>query len=458
MKKILGFLLLLIISLNSFSQANEEDINALSIFSEYVKAKNYDAAFQPWMELRQRNPKFNSAIYVYGERILKYKILNSSSDEKTSFINDLLKLWQEKREHFPNKTPLGDILAKSAQLQYDYKVDLGLTSSDIYLNFDRAYNEDLSSFNNPKNLYTYFKLLVQLYDNDLKSAEDLFTKYDEISEKVEKEIKNYTNKVNKFVTNSDQEITISNKDQRRVKSYNSFLKAYDQITKGMEKDLGDRGNCDNLIPLYENNFESNQNDGKWLNRAMNRLYNKECDGSQLFVKIVQKKNELQPNASTAYYLGTIKDKEGNSAEALKYYNQAIELETDSYEKAKILFRIATNFRKNGLFSKARSYYTQALSFNPSMGRSYLAIAQMYASSAKNCGSDNFSQRAVYWLASKEAMKASRVDGTLKSAAVKSSKNYEAKAPQKSEIFSSGREGEVIKISCWINRSVKVPNL
>ena len=142
MKKILGFLLLLIISLNSFSQANEEDINALSIFSEYVKAKNYDAAFQPWMELRQRNPKFNSAIYVYGERILKYKILNSSSDEKTSFINDLLKLWQEKREHFPNKTPLGDILAKSAQLQYDYKVDLGLTSSDIYLNFDRAYNED----------------------------------------------------------------------------------------------------------------------------------------------------------------------------------------------------------------------------------------------------------------------------------------------------------------------------
>ncbi len=446
------------ISLNSFSQANEEDINALSIFSEYVKAKNYDAAFEPWMELRERSPKFNSAIYVYGERILKHKIKNSQSDEKVNFINDLLKLWEEKREHFPQKTPLGDILAKSAQLEFDYKEELGLTSSEIYASFDIAYNEDLTSFNNPKNLYTYFKLLVQLYDNNLKSAEDLFTKYDEISEKVEKEAKNYTNKVNKFISNSEEEITLSTKDQRRVKSYNSFLKAYDQITKGMEKDLGDRGNCDNLIPLYENNFESNQNDGKWLSRAMNRLYGKECDDSQLFVKIVQKKNELEPNASTAYYLGTIKDKQGNSSEALIFYNQAIELETDSYEKAKILFRIATNFRKNGLYSKARSYYMQALGFNPSMGRSYLAIAQMYASSAKNCGNDNFSQRAVYWLASREAMKASRVDGTLRSAAIKSSKNYEAKAPQKSEIFSSGREGEVIKISCWINRSVKVPNL
>ena len=458
MKKFLVFLLLLLISANAFSQANEKDINALSIFSEYVKAKNYDAAFEPWMELRERSPKFNSAIYVYGERILKHKIKNSTSEEKVKYLNDLLKLWEEKREHFPNKTPLGDILAKSAQLQYDNKNDFGISNSEIYLNFDTAYNEDLSSFNNPKNLYTYFKLIVQLYDENLKSAEDLFTKYDEISEKVEKEIKNYTNKVNKFVGTSDEEVSISAKDQRRIKSYNSFLKAYDQISKGMEKDLGDRGNCENLIPLYENNFDANQSDGKWLSRAMNRLYGKECDESQLFVKIVQKKNELQPNASTAYYLGTIKDKQGNSSEALVFYNQAIELETDSYEKAKILFRIATNFRKNGLYTRARSYYMQALGFNPSMGRSYLAIAQMYASSAKNCGADNFSQRAVYWLASNEAMKASRVDGTLKSAALKSSRNYEAKAPQKSEIFSSGREGEVIEISCWIGRTVKVPNL
>tara|TARA_B100000963_G_C22620907_1_gene669898 strand:- start:625 stop:2001 length:1377 start_codon:yes stop_codon:yes gene_type:complete len=458
MRKLLIFLLLFISTISIYPQSSEDDINALSIFSEYVKAKNYDAAFEPWMELRERSPKFNSAIYVYGERILKFKIDNSSSSEKVAFINDLLKLWEEKREHFPAKTPLGDIIAKSAQLKYDFKDDLGLNNTEIYEHFDRAYNEDLKSFNNPKNLYTYFKILVNLYDANLKSTEDLFTKYDEISEKVEAEIKNYRGKVNKFVSMSEDEVVMSSKDKRRLKSYNSFLKAYDQITRGMEKDLGDRGNCDNLIPLYTNNFEDNQNDGKWLSRAMNRLYSKQCDNSDLFVQIVQKKNELDPNASTAYYLGTIKDKLGNSAEALKYYNQAIDLESDSYEKAKILFRIATNFRKNGSFSKARSYYMQALSFNPSMGRSYLAIAQMYASSAKNCGSDNFSQRAVYWLASKEAMKAARVDGTLKSAAMKSSKNYEAKAPQKSEIFSTGREGEVIKISCWIGKSVKVPNL
>ena len=458
MKKLFTLLIISLVTINAFSQANEQDINALSIFSEYVKAKNYDAAFEPWMELRERSPKFNSAIYVYGERILKHKIKNSSDDVKVAFINDLMKLWLEKRENFPNKTPLGDILAKSAQLEHDYMKELGASNSDVYNSFEKAYNEDLDSFNNPKNLYTYFQLAVKLYDEELKSASDLFTKYDEISEKVEKEIKNYTNKVNKYITDTDEEVTLSAKDQRRLKSYNSFLKAYDQITKGMEKALGDRGNCDNLIPLYENSFDQNQNDAKWLDRAMNRLFNKDCSQSELFVKIVEQKNILEPSATTAYYLGTIKDKDGNSSEALQFYNQAIDLETDSYEKAKILFKIATSFRKNGSFSRARSYYLQALGFNPSMGRAYLAIAKMYNDSAKNCGSDNFSQRAVYWLASKEAMKAARVDGTLKKAAVKSSKNYEAKAPQKSEIFSSGREGEVIKISCWINKSVKVPSL
>ena len=450
----------LFISISAFSQINEEDINSLSIFSEYVKAKNYDAAYEPWMELRKRNPKFNNAIFVYGERILKHMIKNSTADQKVNYINDLVNLWEEKRENFPNKTPLGDILSKSAKLQYDHMKELNMTKLQVYDLFDNAYVTDLKTFNNPINLYTYFGLTVDLFDQGIKSAEELFTKYDEISEKVEIEIKNYTNKVNKLLPEniSDTELELSPKDKKRVSSYNSFLKAYDQISKGMEKKVGDRANCDNLILLYDRSYEENKNNGIWLQRALNRLFNKECMDSQLFVKILQQKNMLDPNASTSYYLGIIKAKEGKSSEALEYYNQAIELESDGYEKAKILFRIATQFKKDGLFSRARSYYMQALKFNPSMGRCYLAIAQMYASSAKNCGSENFTQRAVYWLASKEALKASRVDSKLKKLADQSSRNYLAKAPQKSEIFSSGREGEIIKVGCWIGRTVKVPNL
>ncbi|MCK0179865.1 hypothetical protein MWU50_11220 [Flavobacteriaceae bacterium S0862] len=461
--KITLLIAMLFLGFNTISaQSQEEDMNTLSIFSEYAKAKNYDAAYGPWMELRQRNPKFNRAIFTYGERILDYKIEKTTGAEKVGFIKDLVKMWEERREHYASKTPEGEFLAKACQLQYEYKDELQMTDSQLYDCFDNAFKTDAETFKNPKSLYTYFKLMVSLYDAGKKPAEVLFTKYDEVSEKIEAEIKHYTNLLNKYVPADDDTDAdppkLSTKDASRVKSYTSFLRAYDQITSGMDRDLGDRANCENLIPLYNRNYEENKNDGLWLQRAMNRLYTKECSDDPLFVKIVEQKNTLEPNASTAYYLGILKDKEGDSAAALTYYNQAVELETDNIDKGNILYRIAAGFKSKRSYGQARTYYQKALAANPSMGRAHLAIAQMYAASANSCGTDNFSKRAVYWLAAQEARKAGRVDPNLKRAASQNVANYIAKAPTKSEIFTKGNAGETIKIGCWIGRSVKVPNL
>lgn len=453
-------LLMLFIGFNNAlaQDTNEEDLATLSIFDQYAKAKNYEAAYSPWMELRQRNPKFSRAIYTHGEKILDYKIEKSTGSEKVAFINDLVKLWEERGKYFASKTPKGQYMAKACQLQYDYRKELSMTEEELYSCFDTAYKTDIKTFTNPKSLYTYFSLMVDLYDTKKKSAQDLFNKYDDISEKIELEIKNYTQLLNKFVPKGDEEVQLSAKDKRRVKSYTSYVVAYNKIAGSVDSKLGERANCENLIPLYTRDFEEFKNDGVWLQRAMNRMFTKECTDDPLFVKIVEQKNAIEPNASTAYYLGILKDKEGKSNEALNYYNQAVDLETESYERAKILNRIASKFRKKGSYGKARSYYKKALGQNPSLGSAYIAIAQMYAKSAKNCGTDNFSKRAVYWLAAQEARKAARVDASLKSASARTVANYMAKAPTKSEIFSAARDGETIKIGCWIGRSVKVPSL
>ena len=100
----------------------------------------------------------------------------------------------------------------------------------------------------------------------------------------------------------------------------------------------------------------------------------------------------------------------------------------------------------------------ALDLNPANGRPHLKIAAMYASSANNCGATNFDKRAVFWLAEAEAARAGRVDPNLKKAASQTAANYRSKAPQRAEIFSSGRSGETINIGCWIGSTVKVPAL
>ena len=456
--KLLFIVLSLFLSSNKIFAQSEAELEKLSIFSEYVKSKNYDAAFVPWMELRTTTPKLNKAIYIFGERILKNKISTSEGDEKVKFLLDLLKLWEERSINFPKITPKGAYLAKASQLNYDNKKLLLKSNEQLYAAFDLAYNTDLETFTNPKSLYTYFSLMVGLYDSKLKSAQELFSKYDDISEKINVEVKNYTNKRNAFLDQDGEVKELSKKDTSRLKSYNSYLKAYSQISGSIDTKLGTRANCENLVPLYSKDFEEFKNDGIWLQRAMNRMYAKGCNDDPLFVTIVEQKNALEPNADTAFYLGILKDKAGNSKEALSFYNQAVDLETSSYEKSKILYKIATSFKKKGRFSQAMSYYTKALKANPSMGKCHLSIAAMYARSANRCGTDNFSKRAVYWLAAKEAAKAGRIDPRMKKNANKSIANYKAKAPQKSEIFSSGRTGQVIKVGCWIGRSVKVPSL
>jgi tetratricopeptide (TPR) repeat protein len=127
-------------------------------------------------------------------------------------------------------------------------------------------------------------------------------------------------------------------------------------------------------------------------------------------------------------------------------------------KQKILLKIANKFKTAGRFASARSYANKALGFQPSLGRAYLLIANMYADSANQCGDSQFNKRAVYWLAADMAKKAGQVDASLKKVASQTTESYMGRAPSKTDIFTEGNAGAVIKFDCWINRSVTVPSL
>ncbi len=460
MKTKITFLALFLIAVNfGFAQNTQEEcVTKTSIFHEYVKAKNFDAAYEPWMEVKAKCPKFSNAIYIDGEKILLDKIKKAAEGEKVGHINALLKLWEDRATYFPAKTPKGEFAAKACQLMYNHRKVLGKNKEELYKCFDAAYNLDSKTFTNPKSLYTYFSLMVDLYDAKKKTANDLFNKYDDIAEKVESEVKNYSLKLNKLIEKEEAGTALTAKEGRYKKFYSSYLKAYDQISGSIDAKLGDRANCENLIPLYTKDFEANKTNAVWLQRAAGKMSEKDCTGDPLFFKLVNAYHKLSPSANSAFYLGILKDKKGNSKEAITFYKQAMSLETDKFKKAKLANRIGLKLKARGAYGQARNYFRQSLKLNPSNGRPYLSIAAMYAASANKCGDTNFNKRAVYWLAAEEAKKAARVDATQKKRADKSIANYLAKAPGKSEIFSCGCSGQVIKIGCWIGASVTVPKI
>jgi len=449
----------LFISVNvSFAQQDEECMNNLSIFSDFYKSKRYDDAYEPWMKVRNKCPKFNRAIYAYGEKILLHKIENSSGSEKVAYIKDLEALWDKALEYFPSNYKLGEVLADKVQLMYDNRTDLGATDKQIYDEADKAYKQDLENFTNPKALYIYFSAIVDLFDAKQVQIQRVFDKYDDVSEKIASEIQNYAEKLNKLVEKEESGQTLTSKEEQYKKQYESYLEAYDKISGSIDTKLGILANCENLIPLYKKDFEEFKNDAVWLKRAVSRMYNKECTDDPLYVELVKAYDATAPSADTKYFVATVLLKQEKDKEAEGYMKQAFDLETDPYKKGKLAERIGQSLKSKGQYGQARSYYRESLKYNPSNGRPYLAIAAMYASSANNCGDTTFNKRAVFWLAAAEARKAARVDGTLASAAAQSAANYEAKAPLRSEIFSAGNEGQVIKIGCWIGDSVTVPKL
>ena len=454
-------LFLILFTAPLFSQlSSDECLEKLSIFAESAKIKNYQAAYEPWKTVLDNCPKLSLATYQYGEIILKDFIKKSESEEdKSKYLNDLLSLYDEWADNFPERKgvrQIGKIYSSKGQAM----LDNGIKDKElIYDTFNYAFQNDPTSFTNPKSLAYYFQTGYDLYKAGSKiNLETLFEKYEELTEKFELLKTNISKNIDIILNKEESGTPLTSREVRNKKIYDTNSNAVSAYLQLIDQLIAKEATCDILIPLYSKNFEENKNNPLWIRRAAGRLDGKDCSDDPLFVTLVEQLHSLEPSADSAYYLGILNDKQGNSEDALKYYQESVSLQTDNYKKANILYKIAVKFKNAGRRVSARNYAEQALSYQPSLGRAYLLIANMYADSANGCGDTQFNKRAVFWLAAQTAVKAGRVDASLKKISDRTAAAFNGRAPTKTDIFTEGNQGTNITFSCWIRRSVKVPTL
>ena len=405
-------------------------------------------------------PTLSLATYQYGEIILKDFIKKSESEEdKSKYLSDLLSLYDQWAENFPERKgvrQIGKIFSSKGQAM----LDNGVKDKElIYDTFDYAFRTDPVSFTNPKSLAYYFQTGYDLYKVGSKiNLETLFEKYEELTEKFVLLKTNISKNIDIILKKEESGTALTSKEVRNKRIYDTNSNAVSAYLQLIDQLIAKEATCDILIPLYTKNFEENKNNPLWIRRAAGRLDGKDCSDDPLFVTLVEQLHSLEPSADSAYYLGILNDKQGNSEDALKYYQESVSLQTDNYKKANILYKIAVKFKNAGRRVSARNYAEQALSYQPSLGRAYLLIANMYADSANGCGDTQFNKRAVFWLAAQTAIKAGRVDASLKKLSDRTAAAFNGRAPSKTDIFTEGNQGTSITFSCWIGRSVKVPSL
>lgn len=454
-RKITLFLSAVLIGAGSVhAQANQECATVAALAYSDAKAKNYDAAYPRIQTLRKDCPTYSIVTYQYGERILKDRLDKAADGEKAAIAEDLMNLYKERLQHFPAKTDEGKMNADIAQLMYDSKIG---TNEEQFTAFDKAFKKDPNSLN-AKSLYTYFYLLVELQDAGKRDLQDVFDLYDKVTGKLEEQENETAEGLAKLIEKQDAGEELTAKEKERLNAYEINLKAYSTVKGSINAKLGQRADCDNLIPLYSKDFDAKKTDTEWLKRVNSRLSGKDCTDDPLFVKVSEALHKLEPSASSAYSLGQLAESKGDMSKAMQYYNQAAELQKDPSVRANIYYRIANNMKSKGQFGQARNMYRKALDARPSYGRAYLQIANMIASSANNCGETAFEKRAVYWKAAEYADRAGRVDPSLSSTANETAAAYRGRAPQRSDIFQSDMQGKTISIGCWIGESVRVPNL
>lgn len=448
--KVTMFLTVFALAVSSNMIAQDPCTVAASLFTEPAKVKNYEAALPHYEKVVQECPQYSLAIYQYAVKMFEDFIEKGDKSK----IKELENAYNLRLKYYPSKSKVGEILSDVAQIKYDNGIG---TKMEQFKAFDNAYQKDEENFKSPKRIYTYFSLAMDLFNAGEKDIQEVFDLYDVITEKIEKEEGYYAALLTQLLEKQENGAELTKKEQDKLEGYEKNVGYYGQIKGSVDAKLGSIADCANLIPLFEKNFDSRKDDIAWLKSAAGRLNAKDCD-TPLFYQMVQQLHTLQPSAASAFYLGRLADRENKSSDAIAYYNQAVDLETNISKKADYLYAIAENYRKKGSMSNARSYYMKVLEAKPSKGICYLRIAEMYSKSSNDCGSSVFEKRAINWKAAEMADKAARVDGSIAATAREAANSYRQRAPSKSDIFSEGMAGKTITFSCWVGGSVKVPNL
>jgi len=112
----------------------------------------------------------------------------------------------------------------------------------------------------------------------------------------------------------------------------------------------------------------------------------------------------EKEAFTYYRDGMSAQAEGEYAEALQNYAEALRLELDPYDRSYIFYNIGLIHTSNGEHTKALEYYAQALETNPSLPQALNNIAVIYhyrAEQAIQAGDTQtseilFEKAADYW--------------------------------------------------------------
>ncbi len=421
-------------------EQNKEFMNQLSLYTEFYKQGDFLSAYPHWKTLFNKYPKSTSNIYIHGAKIYEYLIENAKTDaERDKYLDEYMKAYDQRLKYFGEK---GFVLGRKGTAWLKYKLDENRTTpiegEELKQVMQKGYEWLNESVNEEKSKAELPVLLLLM-----QTTRSLFILGALPKETV---VSNY-DKINKYLT----EIIAKDTDKDRVKNAREVQPYIENLFS-----ISGAADCEALISIFTPQFEENIENADFIKSMLRRLRKAKCDESELAERATIKLYELEPSAEAAFNMAHEYLRKDDLVNAKKYYDQAINQETDSkllasyyYERALLLYI------KESKYQEAREMARKALSLDPDLCDANMLIGDIYATASRSFNGTNLEKSAIFWVAVDYYNKARRVDDCAADAANKAS-DYKKYFPNKEDAFMEGlQEGQSYKVGGWINETTTV---
>lgn len=414
-------------------------ITNISLFTPYAKAGNYKDAYEFWKIVYEECPAATKDIYLYGTRIVEWQFLNETDPaKKADLLNKLMAVYDQRVKYFGNDARYGKdwIVSRKAQ---DYITHAG----------EKADNNML---------YGWLKAVVDEYGNKTEPlAVNLF-----MYASHQRLISDPENKKSEFIENYMKSSAILETQLAAAKAANNEkdINTLSTFKSSIDASFAGSGaaDCETLQNLYADKVEQNKADLNFLKETITLLRRVRCQEIEAYFAASGYAHAMEPTAESAIGLGKQAVKKKDYDTAIKFFEEAISMETDAASKADNYYMIALLSFEQNSYTKARQYCYKAIEFNPNYGAAYILIGKMYAATASSVyPNDPVLRKTVYYAAVDKFEKARQVDPSVADDAATQISAYRGHFPSTEDVFMHPEleKGKVITIGGWINERTTV---
>jgi tetratricopeptide (TPR) repeat protein len=197
-------------------------------------------------------------------------------------------------------------------------------------------------------------------------------------------------------------------------------------------------------------------------KLINMSKTDECTMSDTYMNAAVLLFQNEKSASSAHALAQSYFKRKDYTNAEKFYNEAINLETEVLKKSDMYYELGLVLFTTNSYQSARTALRSAISNNSSSGKSYIIIGKIYGATAKSCvGESSLEKRAVHCLIVDQFIKAKNADPSNAKIVQEANEligRYSAGFPTHEDAFwgtTEINEGDPFTVGGWINESTTI---